>query len=281
MTPNLFLATQTLFSPHKWFRHQAKTEKAVRKIEHWDVPVPGLYEYIPGRGWYQIAKDEPSKNAENGEVPTIKLPQPVQVKYSRVLRRSLLAPDYEKRKRQSFVEDKNGKRTSAGFFKLDEGKGWVMAWDDHGEFIPGPYKLWIPDTRTDTFRHMLKSDDPEYASSRRNSVEPQRNHRGSQDSRSTQYRPGPRSSTEFRSQPSTRANSYCGGSRSQPVSRANSRPNTRPSSPTSSRNIPLSEATTLQNSESVNVGRISGGSLEKDSGSAKRQSLRAPPVDRV
>jgi hypothetical protein len=241
MTPNLFLATQTLFSPHKWFRNQPKPTKPVRRTEHWSLPVPGTYEYIPGRGWYLIATDkkpEDSKAPQDAEVPTIKLHQPVQVKYSKVLKRYLLAPDYEMRKREGRVLNDTGRKEHAGFFQLDDGIAWVKAWDADGEFIPGPYKLWIPDPKTGLFRHMLKTDDPEYAErviSRRNSFEPRR---GSQDSRSTQYNP----STGAKSNPSTRANS-CRDKSSNPASRAN----TRPSSPNSgsSGNVPLSEATTL------------------------------------
>lgn len=247
MTPNLFLATQTLFSPHKWFRNQPKPSKPVRRTEHWDLPVPGTYEYIPGRGWYLIATDkrlEDSKAPQGAEVPTVKLHQPVQVKYSKVLKRYLLAPDYEMRKREGRVMNENAARKEhAGFFQLDDGVAWVKAWDADGEFIPGPYKLWIPDPKTGHFRHMLKTDNPEYAeriaNSRRSSLDPKRP--GSQDSRSTQYNP---STGGTKSNPSTRANSYR-GQNSNPTST----PNTRPSSPNSgngaSANVPLSEATTL------------------------------------
>jgi len=205
MTPNLFLATQTLFSPHKWFRHQPKPSKPVRRTEHWDDPVAGTYEYIPGRGWYLIATDkksEDSKAPEGAEVPTIKLQQPVQVKYSKVLKRYLLAPDYQMRKREAMVKNEAGRKERAGFFQLDDGIAWVQAWDADGEFIPGPYKLWIPDPNTGLFRHMRKTDDPdyvEYINSRRNSFEPGINRRTSDDSRSTQYLPGPGSIKESRS----------------------------------------------------------------------------------
>ncbi|KAI9678558.1 MAG: hypothetical protein M1817_005615 [Caeruleum heppii] len=79
MAPNLLVFTQTLFNPRRWGRgkshnrsrsHSATNQAdaasrnnsnastaSLRRTEHWDVPVPGTYEYIPGRGWYLIARD--------------------------------------------------------------------------------------------------------------------------------------------------------------------------------------------------------------------------------
>ncbi|KAF2189059.1 hypothetical protein K469DRAFT_565001 [Zopfia rhizophila CBS 207.26] len=249
MTPNLFLATQTLFSPHKWFKQQ-KSARPARKTEHWDDPVRGIYEYIPGRGWYLVATDKPKDEDAPEETPveTVKMTQPVQVKYSKVLKRNMLQPDYDMRKRYGKIKDSKGKFEEAGFFRLDDGVAWVHCWDEEGEFIPGPYKLWCIDQKSGNFRHMLKGDDPEYVHSRRNSYD-----RHSQDSRSTQYRSGPGSNREGPSIPSTRANSRANSLRgltsaptSAPTSKPASRANSRPTSPKSP-GVPLSEATTLLN----------------------------------
>lgn len=256
MTPNLFLATQTLFSPHKWFKPSQKGGRSKRKTEHWDSPVAGIYEYIPGRGWYLVATDKnPPEESTTDDQPseqehasepkdatatreTIKMTQPVQVKYSKVLKRYLLAPDYDMRKRHGKVQDSNGKAYEAGFFRLDDGVAWVECWDEEGEFVPGPYKLWCLDQKTGNFRHMLRGDDPTYVRSRANSTESRR----SQDSRSTQYRSGPGSTRDGPSCPSTRANSIRQLPPSAPSSKPVSHSGSRRGSPKRSPSIPLEEA---------------------------------------
>ncbi|KAF2743184.1 hypothetical protein M011DRAFT_226190 [Sporormia fimetaria CBS 119925] len=193
MTPNLYLATRTLFKPRDWFRSTSPSsppEKPARKTEHWDDPVPGTYEYIPGRGWYLIARDaelpEKPPNTATGQTTTNKKHAPIPVKYSKVLKRPLLAPDYEARKRgEGKFITASGRAATAGFFRLDDGIAWVQCWDDAGQFIPGPYKLWCIDQTTGLFRHMLRGDDPAYLRSRANSVED--DDIRSQDSRSTRF----------------------------------------------------------------------------------------------
>jgi hypothetical protein len=267
MTPNLLVATQTLFSPHKWFKRQ-QSERPTRKTEHWDSPVPGYYEYIPGRGWYLVATDnfetDPDSQAtEGGPVGTlpmkptrpkdiIRMAQPVAVKYSKVLKRYLLDPDYRIRKRHGEIKDSRGKAVQVGFFRLDDGIAWVQCWDAEGEFVPGPYKLWCIDAATDKFRHMLRKDDPAHTPSRANSRQnsPDRDSttlRRSQDSRSTQYRAsGPATPREGLTAPSSRANSIRGFTpsvpASQPGSQVNSRANSRRVSPQRSHSLPLEEA---------------------------------------
>ncbi|PVI02407.1 hypothetical protein DM02DRAFT_493233, partial [Periconia macrospinosa] len=256
MTPNLFVATQTLFQPHKWFR-QSKAEKSLRKTERWNEPVPGVYEYIPGRGWYLIEKDKlhaTDKDANDGpkdggpvlpigEVGTIKMQPPIAVRYSKVLKRYLLAPEYEARKRYGDIKNSRGtKLLHVGFFRLDDEISWVNCWDENGEFVPGPYRLWFFDTKTGQFRHMLRGDDPEYqrshpgsrVQSRQNSIDQgQLVRRHSQESRSTEYRGAG----------STRANSTY--TQSKPSSKAPSQANSRRGSFSRgqpSPRIPLDEA---------------------------------------
>jgi hypothetical protein len=223
MTPNLLVATQTLFSPHKWFVRRT-SEKQRRKTEHWEHPVAGTYEYIPGRGWYLVATDCPNE----------RVAQPIHVNYSKVLKRYMLKPDFDSRKRHGNIKDeKSGKLKNVCFFRLDDAVAWVQCWDDVGVFIQGPYKMWCIDKETGQFRHMLKGDDPDYTS-RSNSRANGDNDspRRSQESRSTQYRGeagSVRSPTA--STPSTRANSV----------RDISAPPTRPSS---SKGVSLSPAPT-------------------------------------
>lgn len=263
MSPNLFVATQTLFSPHKWFRNN-KAERPTRRTERWELPVPGIYEYIPGRGWYIVATiKDASANVpeldpkEGGPVTSvdevIKMPSPVPVRYSKVLKRYMLDPDYRMRKKYGTIPDSRGKLSQVGFFQLDDGVAWVNCWDAKGEFIPGPYKLWCIDAKNDQFRHMLRGDDPEYqrsqansrVNSRANSFDQELAGRRSQESRSTQYRSGPGSTRDGPSVPSTRANSVQGLTSSNPTSKPSSQVNSRRGSPTRgqrSPRLPLDEA---------------------------------------
>ncbi|KAK0664194.1 hypothetical protein DIS24_g826 [Lasiodiplodia hormozganensis] len=155
MAPNLLVATQTLFTPHKWFSRKP-SEKSVRRSEHWADPLPGTYEYIPGRGWYLTRPD-----ATDGG-PGERLEKPRLVKYSRVLRRYLFENEYQRRKLSGEITDSHGKVREVGFFQLDDGIAWVNCWNHKGEFIPGPYERWVIDERNEKFRKMLKGDDPEW-----------------------------------------------------------------------------------------------------------------------
>lgn len=150
MAPNPLVAIQTLFRPDRWFKRSKSPEG---KVEHWDAPEPGTYEYIPGRGWYFTIPDLRER-----------LKQPIEVKYSRVLKRNLLRPDYDARKKYGPVTDAEGEVKEFGFFQLDDGIAWVKAWDEEGNFIPGPYERWIVDKHTGLFRKMVKGDDPEWQS---------------------------------------------------------------------------------------------------------------------
>ena len=124
MSPNLFLATQKLFSPHKWFRENKSQERSLRKTEHWAEPTPGLYEYIPGRGWYLIAKEKEAvqettieATTEGGPVQAAQEPQtsyeklalPVSVHWSRVLKRYMLEPTYKDRKQHGVITNDKGR----------------------------------------------------------------------------------------------------------------------------------------------------------------------------
>jgi hypothetical protein len=249
MSPNLFLATQKLFSPHKWFRQSHSQERSKRRTEHWAEPTPGLYEYIPGRGWYLIARtrevpnDLPETTAEGGPVQAPqdppkeyeRLSRPMSVHWSRVLKRYMLEDDYKARKKHGVISNDKGKNIEVGFFRLDDGIAWVQCWDQEGTFIPGPYKMWCISARTGLFRPMLKRDDPKFVASRPSSLAGSRNPSferesdlQSQDSRSTVFYPPSQagSNRDGPSVPSTRPNSVrmdsTSANHSQPASRRSS-----------------------------------------------------------
>jgi hypothetical protein len=155
-TPNLYVATQKLLKPQRWFASSSNPSKKRSEIEHRNSPVAGTYEYRPGRGWYLIATDHPAET----------LSTPIHVKYSRVLRRNLLEPDYAARKKHGKVRGKDGKLRDLGFFRLDDGVAWVNYLDEEGRFLPGPYKMWCIDKESGNFRPMLKGDDPAWQNRR-------------------------------------------------------------------------------------------------------------------
>ncbi|KAF1938970.1 hypothetical protein EJ02DRAFT_268805 [Clathrospora elynae] len=224
MAPNLFVATQKAFQPHKWFK-SPKSEKS-RVVEEWSSPVPGRYESIPGRGWFLIAtlkertEDSPKTITEGDSAASAKpspskeyttLERPVPVKYHQVAKRHFLEPEYNRRKRTLTIKDKRGKEIQAGYFRIDD-VTWIRCWDEHGTFIPGDvtggeYQRWVFDTQTQQFRHMLKRDDPNYVRSRRNSPDRDLDSH-SQDSVSDKYRSSrPGSTKNSPSMPSSQANS--------------------------------------------------------------------------
>ncbi|KAH7377789.1 hypothetical protein BKA66DRAFT_150740 [Pyrenochaeta sp. MPI-SDFR-AT-0127] len=258
MTPNLFLATQKVFSPHKWFK-ASKSERPTRRTEEWTSPVPGQYEYIPGRGWYLIATlkdaatDASRLNAtEGGPVLPAKSPQSkeyvvleqhIKVHYSRFLRRNILDHEYKLRKKQGMIKNENGKLVERSFFKLDDGITWVQCYDAEGNFVAGGekgYQRWVIDSQTQQFRHMLKRDNPDYIRSRNNSPERDGDSH-SQDSMSSVFRTGPGSTRDGLSVPSTRANSIRFPT-SNPTSRPPSQRPSRQNSPRRNNSIPLEEA---------------------------------------
>jgi hypothetical protein len=151
MTPNLLLATQKVFQPHKWFR-ASKSDRPTRVTEFWSIPEPGQYEYIPGRGWYLISR---LKTAMSSQPREFEKCVPVPVHRSRVLGRYLLEDDYKNRKKTTHIKNERGVRVQAGFFRLDNEVAWVHCWNEDGTFLPGGqsgYKLWCIDSATNEFR---------------------------------------------------------------------------------------------------------------------------------
>ncbi|KAF4308709.1 hypothetical protein GTA08_BOTSDO04109 [Botryosphaeria dothidea] len=270
MTPNLLVATQTLFTPHKWFSRKT-SEKSVRTSEHWDDPLPGTYEYIPGRGWYLTKPDGP--DGSSGE----RLEKPRPVKYSRVLRRYLFDSEYQRRKLTGEIPDSHGKVREVGFFLLDDGVAWVNCWNHKGEFIQGPYERWVIDERNEKFRKMLKGDDPEWRKNHKHSHRATTRRRPSAESNEdekhkvyqipatghsrpastidmslmsppTSRPPSPKMETprsEGATRSNSRANSISGAQGFQPIRPSNLRQNS--SEATSPRSIGSSSSTTTAN----------------------------------
>jgi hypothetical protein len=172
MTPNLFLLGKLVVTPHKWFAPRSGS-KSPRKQEHWDAPIPGTYEYIPGRGWFLVEVD-PEQNTST----PLQLPQAVT--YCRILHRHMLLQDFEKRRRFENVKGHRG-----GFFRLDDEITWVKAWDETGASAPGPFERWVVDFDTKLFRPMTYGDVAELQSRQNSIVLPPR----------TLSMPSPRSST--------------------------------------------------------------------------------------
>jgi hypothetical protein len=253
MAPNLFVATQKAFAPHKWFKSNKIDQSRV--VEEWSSPVPGQYESIPGRGWFLIATLKDESKPESNPKPSVKssndkeytpLDQPVPLKYSHAIGRYFLEPEFNKRKKTVMVKNDKGKEVKAGFFRVDD-VAWVRCWDENDTFIPGNangaagYQRWVLDQQTQQFRHMIKRDDPNYVRSRKNSPARDADNR-SQESVSTEYRTSrPGSTKNGFSVASTRANSV----RYQPptpTSNPGSQRPSRQSSPKRSDSIPLEEA---------------------------------------
>ena len=253
MAPNLFVATQKAFAPHKWFK-SSKNELSSRVVEEWNSPVPGQYESIPGRGWFLIATPKNASTTETNTTRTTKgadgkdyilLEQPIPLKYSHAIGRYFLEPDFYKRKKTVTIKNDKGKEVQAGFFKVDD-VAWVKCWDENDNFVPGNangatgYQRWVLDSQTQQFRHMIKRDDPNYVRSRKNSPARDTDNR-SQESVSVEYRSSrPGSIKNGFSVASTRANSirYLPSPTSNPSSQRPSRAN----SPKRSDSIPLEEA---------------------------------------
>lgn len=151
MAPNLLVGMRTLCTPQTWFcqKSQIRRNPSVGCTEHWDLPVPGTYKYIPGRGWYLTATDTPS--------PTNKR-QPVS--YCQITKKWVLQSDFESRSMFAVVEVQPHKLKRRGFFRLDDGFSYVLCWDGEGTFIPGPWERWCLDKETKKFRRMLIEDDP-------------------------------------------------------------------------------------------------------------------------
>ena len=189
MTPNLYLCARTVVRPDTWVsrKHNRSSSHADRHlIEHWDSPVPGTYEFFPGRGWYLTHRDYPIDNGyESGyesdqsglsaststtsrstasitstssTSSTFSIcPKGEEVRYCRILHRYFLASELEARCRWGpVIRGEGNKAEICRFFRLDDGISWVLCWDSKGRFLYGPYRKYFMDQETGHMRPMTR-----------------------------------------------------------------------------------------------------------------------------
>ncbi|KAI5302496.1 hypothetical protein KEM56_000647 [Ascosphaera pollenicola] len=192
MAPNLFILARNIFHPKYLLRHgrkdRIKIKGSISREEHWDEPVPGTYKYTPGQGWFLIRRDDGAERVSvelhaqsdysGSDSSTLgsnsqSLPEPVV--YNSILHRYILVSDLKRRVRRCSIPIACSSTTSNGsnsektkqepitrmqafwFLRLDDGKTWVPAWDDHDNFLPGPYLKWRYDKKK---REMNLQADP-------------------------------------------------------------------------------------------------------------------------
>ncbi|KAA8648210.1 hypothetical protein EYZ11_007563 [Aspergillus tanneri] len=149
MAPNLFLCLRKAFCPIYWFQRGERIQGSIHKEEHWESPVPGIYKYIPARGWHLIYRDG-NEYEEKVPVPLV---------YCRILHRHIFEHEMEERCSWHSVTVHEGAESEKFlFFLLDDGCTWVAGWDSKGKFIPGPYQKWYLDAETNTMRRTLFPD---------------------------------------------------------------------------------------------------------------------------
>ncbi|KIW03761.1 uncharacterized protein PV09_05066 [Verruconis gallopava] len=163
MSPNPFTLVKLAFSPHKWSTRRSSSVQSMRPREQWELPVPGIYEYKPGRGWYLV---EYIENADTGSVSDLgtattakheRLPR--KVVYCKVLHRMMFETEYEDRRRFEYVKTNSSFDVQQlGFFRLDDNVTYVPCWDRFGHFIEGPYERWCVDPTTKRMRPMKFQD---------------------------------------------------------------------------------------------------------------------------
>lgn len=154
--------------------------------EHWNSPVPGYYAYVSGKGWYLVSRDseigggngvffrQPSEGTlsrkssrsassrhseDNDAAPTALSPStPEPVVYSHILHKHILARDFKARLRWDRAvrpSSIRGKSERLGFFQLDDGFSWVIAYDKNGMEDREPNKsLWVLETGKDKEKKM-------------------------------------------------------------------------------------------------------------------------------
>ncbi|KKK15847.1 hypothetical protein P175DRAFT_0528429 [Aspergillus ochraceoroseus IBT 24754] len=146
MAPNLFLCMRNAFCPTYWFQRGERIQGSIHKEERWQSPVPGIYKYIPGRGWHLIYKDG-SEHDEKVPIPLV---------YCRILHRYMFEHEMEERCHLHTVTlQDGGSPEELMFFLLDDGDTYVAGWDSKGKFIPGPYQKWYLDAETNTMRRVI------------------------------------------------------------------------------------------------------------------------------
>lgn len=148
MSPNPYILLRNLFTPQRWFKPGSASP--VGYTEHLQTPIPGNYEYKPGRGWYLVSVDNEDENT-----PRL----PAQVIYCRLFGRFMFQDEYESRKKFGRAKDMEGNEKIGVFFRLDDGLTWVHCWDQTGKFAPCErLQRFVVDSETGRFRIMTRAD---------------------------------------------------------------------------------------------------------------------------
>jgi hypothetical protein len=116
------------FSPHRWTVKRSSSKDSVKPKEQWDLPVPGIYEYKTGRGWYlteYLENFESSPGDTTGKNKTReRLPR--KVTYCQVLHRMMFTDEYEERRHWEYVKTSDSFEVEEfGFFRMDDGITYV------------------------------------------------------------------------------------------------------------------------------------------------------------
>ncbi|KAI9726554.1 MAG: hypothetical protein M1834_008996 [Cirrosporium novae-zelandiae] len=159
MAPNLYILLRNIFVPSCWrlpSHSRRGSRDAPKKAhivhEHWDFPVPGTYEYRPGRGWFliQLDLDQPGAKGQPFE-------KPQQVVYCNVLERWMFLSDYKARCHWERVMMPNARKYDdpchMRFLRLDDSVGYLMCWDEDGKPLDGPWMLWEMDEKKKKLRY--------------------------------------------------------------------------------------------------------------------------------
>jgi len=188
MTLNLFLCARKVACPLEWCSSKPRSVRPQdqHRFEHWESPIPGIYEFIPGRSWYLVRRDTDTDSESESDSSSLSSTSTKssssrhastststsrrvskdstlgkeEVRYCRALHRYFLASELEARCRWELVVRREGaKPTRTRFFQLDDGVAWVPCWDEKGKFIHGPYRKWCLDKEMGCMRPMARADE--------------------------------------------------------------------------------------------------------------------------
>jgi hypothetical protein len=178
MSPNPFNLIKLALSPHRWGPRRSSSTQSLSKKEQWNSPVPGTYEYKPGRGWYLVEYAENVETASISDAGTASTAKPERlprhITYCKLLHRMMFTTEYNERRHFEYIKNTDKEVHHLGFFRLDDGVTWVQCWDQFGNFIRGPYQRWCIDGKTQRMRPMQYRDatiDGDERESRRDSWE--------------------------------------------------------------------------------------------------------------
>ena len=131
MSPNPFTLVKLMCSPHQWNKRRTSHDSLTPKVQR-NEPVPGIYEYKKGRGWYLVEYVEDVEPSSNSTTSTVSRQSkrerlPRQVIKCRVLDRWMFTTDYEKRRHFEYVQNSedDSQVDQVGFYRMDDGVTYV------------------------------------------------------------------------------------------------------------------------------------------------------------